>query len=399
MSGQGPLAYLSVSGVETANAARTLAYMRQGLADTMQGHWVIGVGDLCGVLYRLNGGDCVTPDVFVSPQADPAPWYDANEPGSATFLGVVLLDMDGFDSTLTRVVTNRIQGLGGASFSGQRRNPRTWKFQAALVSADDAGAEYGLRWLTSALKTSECDSCATGDLTVFLACPPEDCADETLGMWTSYDVVLDSGPFETEKWAPKPASLQGVLGGCRDFVVVEWTMTAGNPFLYKPAEVCLEAEILGVETKCSDICDFLFGDPGEPHCCHVNPPAIGTVAPIFTFDSQEGMNSILLQAFSQCPSTTEGTPELQMEISGVPTLGTVIVDCARRKITIIEPDPDTGDLVVSDGQHLLVIGDTGIQWLESRDCDDIYCFCARTAHPCSQGGDTTVQIETQYREG
>lgn len=402
MSSQGPLPYLALDGgtVEVANAARTLAYLRAGLANTMQGHWVIGEGDLCGVLYRLNGGNCAIPDVFVSPTADPAPWYDASEPGSATFLGVVLLDLNGYDSTITRVVSPRIQGLGGATFSGQRRNPRTWTFRAALVSADDAGAEYGLRWLTSVLETTSCSTCATGDLTVRLACPPADCSDETLGEWTSYDAVLTDGPHEVEKWSPRPSDMGDVLAGCRDFVTVEWTMVAGNPFLYKAAEVCLEAEILGVDTECNNICDFLFGNSGEAHCCEVTPPARGTLGAIFTLTSVSGMGGVDLGAYETCPGTSDLAPTLSMTLSGVPANSTVIVNCAQHTIAVVTTDPDTGDLVAVDGTYLLEIDpNSGIEWIEARDCDTITCFCARTSHPCSQGGDTLIEISTQLREG
>lgn len=403
MSTQGPLPYLSLDGgtVEAANAARTLSYMRAGLADTMQGHWVLGEGDLCGVLYRLNGGNCAFPDVFVSPAADPAPWYDAAEPGAATFLGVVLLDLNGYDSTITRVVSPRIQGLGGATFSGQRRKPREWTFRAALVSADDAGAEYGLRWLTSILETSACEGCNTGDLTVRLVCPPADCTDDTLGEWTSYEVVLTDGPREVEKWSPRPSNMSDVLAGCRDFVTVEWTMVAGNPFLYKAPAECLPSELIGVFSECTDICDFLFGDPGDAHCCAVTPPARGVLGAIFTLTSVSGMGPVILGAYDVCPvGTDDGDPTLSMTVSSVPANSTLVVDCSQRTVLVTSPDPVTGDPVTSDATNLIDIDpDVGIEWVEVRDCDTTACLCARTAHPCSQGGDTTIQISTQLREG
>lgn len=395
MSSQGPLPVLHYCGVEIANAARTVEYLKGGLANTMQGHWDVDGGGLCGVLYRMNGGTCFVPEVFINPSVDPAPWHDATEPGSAEFLGLVLLDITGYDSTLTRVVTPRIQGLGGASFSGQRRGPRVWKFRAAMVSGSDAGAEYGLRWLTSALETSGCSTCATCELTVRLSCPPDDCSDDTVGEWVSYDAALSEGPFEVEKWAPSVSSMEDTMAGCRDLVIVEWVMTAGNPFLYKPVEACLAPETLGVDTVCTDICDFLFGDPGDPHCCPVEPPTSGTVGAIFTFTAVADTGPILLQAYTQCPASDEYDPVLEMEITGVAAGATVVVDCARHRITqtIAGVEEDAEGLIdLSEGRTL--------QWIEARDCDqDVFCFCARTAHPCSQGGTTTVQIDTQLREG
>jgi hypothetical protein len=114
VSSQGPLPYLEWCGVEVANVARTLSYLRRGLGNTMQGHWILGGGEVCGVLYRLNGGDCLLPDVFVSPTADPAPWYDPDEPGAATFLGVILTDITGYDSP------SRVRTTSGSEASAAR---------------------------------------------------------------------------------------------------------------------------------------------------------------------------------------------------------------------------------------------------------------------------------------
>jgi hypothetical protein len=388
----GPLPYLNVGGVEVSNAARTLEYLSAGLGSAK---WNTSGCTSCSVLSRLDSDDC-TPTTFVSPVADPAPWYDAAQPGASSFLGVVLLDFTGYDSTVTREITPKIQGLGGAAFSGQRRNPRTWKFRAALVSADDTGAEFGLRWLTKTLQASACDTCPTSNLTVRLVCPPEDCSDDTLGEWISYDVALTEGPMEVEKWSPGGG--QDALYGCRDFVIVEWTMVAGNPFLYKRPEVCLPAEIIGENAECDDICDFLFGSPGEAHCCSVTPPTRGTLGAIFTLQSVSGMNSVLLGAYATCPTGSEDNPVWEIELSGVPAGGTVVVDSARHTVTVTQPDGE-GGLMTSDAQSLLVLEDRPLEWIEARSCDDITCFCARTAHPCSQGGDTLVSISTQLREG
>lgn len=392
MSHQGPLPYLLVSDVEIANAARTFEYARAGLG--MNGRWAFGTGNLCGVLYRIETVGCV-PATFVSPAADPAPWFDPNDVASEEFLGLIMLGLRGYDSTITRVVTPRIQGLGGASFSGQRRNPREWKFRAAMLSASDAGADYGLRWLTAALESSFCDSCGDGYLAVRLVCPDDDCSNDSEGLRFSYDVVLTEGPLEVEQWSPRPSSFEDTMAGCRDVVIVEWTMVAGNPFLYHAIEDCTDATIIGATVTCFDICDFLFGPPGDAVVCEVTSPLRGVLAPIYTFESVSGMNGILLGAYETCPlGSDEGDPIFEMAISGIPANSTVIVDCARREIIV-----DKGG-VLSDGSYLIDLSDDRpLQWPQAADCDAVTCFTARTAHPCSQGGDTTVKIQTQLREG
>lgn len=417
MAQQGPLGFMAFCGREVANAARTISYMRAGLANTQQGHWELGSGDVCSVLYRLNGGTCLSPDVFVSPAADPAPWYDASEPGSATFLGFVLLDLDGFDSTLTRTITDRLGGLGGNVFGGQRRKGRTWKFSGALISADDAGAEFGLRWLTAALQAAACDTCASCDLTVRLVCPPDDCSDDTLGEWTSYEVALTDGPNETAKFSPGTASMAGILAGCRDLVLVDFTMTAGNPFLYKREVACLAPTIIAPGAPdCVDVlaipggfypagvepagdAPFTTGAAGTPICCAVTPPARGTLGAVFTFQSVSGMGNVLLQAYEYCPGTGAETPTLQMELSGIPANSTVVVDCALRQISVADT-ATSASTPAYDGQYLLELqAGSALQWIEVRDCDTITCFCVSTVDPCSGGADTTVSISTQLREG
>jgi hypothetical protein len=398
VSQPGPLPYLRFCDLEIANAARTIEYLRRGLGNTMQGHWELGGGELCSILYRTDGlaAGCGEAS-FVSPSADPAPWYDADEPGSSTFLGVVLLDLDGYDSTITRGVTQRINSLGGGVFTGQHRTPRTWKFRAALISADDAGAEYGLRWLTAVLQASACDTCSTCDLAVRLVCPPGDCSDDNRGKWISYDVALVEGPKEVQPRSP--GSPIDTLAGCRDLVVVEWTMVAGNPFLYKPAQTA-DYFTFTQDAECTDICDFLFGS-STPECVAVDAPVRGAVGSIFTLETVDGFGSVVMEGYIDCGSSLNptGTADLQITLTEVPAASTVIVDSAQHKITVETVDPVTSEVETGDGTYLVSLAaNKAIEWLEVRDCDDIACFCIRAASPCAPGT-LDVTIETQIREG
>lgn len=399
MSQSGPLPFLLVSGMEVSNAARTLSYLRRGLGRA--GVWEIGPGDVCSVLYRDPATSSCVPRVFTSPSIDPAPWYDPSEPGSSSFLGFHLLDIDGYDGVAYRATTNRLSGLGGATFSRQHRHPRTWKFRGALISRDDDGAEFGLRWLEDVLQASDCADCALGSLTVRLACPPDDCSNDLLGMWTSHEVALTDGPTIVDKGALYPSDMQDVLGGCQDFVVVEFTLTAGNPFLYKPPVLCLQTT-LSQNLVCSDICSFLFGSPGSAVCCVVQPPTRGVLGSIITMQSVGGMGDMVLQAYEGCPgasgsgsgSGSGSTLVAQIEISGVPANSTVIVDSSLHSITLIDANGNA-----SDASGLVVLAENqGIQWLEVRDCDAINCICVSASSPCASGS-VNVTVQTQEREG
>lgn len=397
MGQQGPLPYLNFCGTEVSNGARVVGYLRRGLGGD---GWELGPGNPCGVLYRLDGASCASPHAFVSPQADPAPWYDAAEPGSRTFLGFHLLDVKGYDSTIERGISQRVNALGGGVFGGQTRTPRTWKFRAAMISADDAGAEYGLRWLTQALQASECDSCSTCELTVRLACPPENCSNDQLGEWISYDAALVDGPHEVDSRGPGvPAEMQDALGGCREFVLVEWTMVAANPFLYKRPQT-VSYYTLTQATACVDICSFLFG-ANAPQCFSVSPPERGVLGTIVTLTSDDGFGSVLLQGYSTCGSSLApvGEPDVQIQLSGVPAASTVVVDSAQHKIIVATINPDTGGVDVGDGTNLVQLAtNKAIEWLEVRNCDDISCFCVSAATPC-EPGTVEVTVQTQVREG
>lgn len=315
----GPLPYLAFCGVEVANGARTLEYLRAGLADRLVSQLQLSTSSPCGVLYRVNGGTCGVPDLYVSPAADPAPWYDPNEPGSATFLGVILTDVQGYGGMSERDVAQRLGGLGGGLFDSPRLMPREWTFRALLVSSDDAGAEYGFQWLKNVLAASACDECNGCEMVVRLACPPDDCSDDSFGKRTSYDAALTAGPTPTRVVS---APLE-VLGGCRDLVEVEWTIVAGNPWLYRDAVTCTVGAQLGeggsagdCETGASYGGGFYAGEmyaagasltadapPSPPVVCQVTAPGRGqVVAPIFVFRSQSGMGRVLLEAYENCPA-------------------------------------------------------------------------------------------------
>jgi hypothetical protein len=407
MATGGPLPFLNFCGLEIANSARTLEYLRAGLGNTTFGHWEVGNGQLCSVLYRQNGGTCAVPDKYKTPALDPAPWYDAKEPGSSQFLGLALLDIQGWDSTLYRATAPRLTAMGGGTFGGQHRNLRPWKFRGVLVSSGDVGAEYGLRWLTDVLQASACDTCSTCSMSVRLTCPPADCSDDTQGEWFSYEVALIDGPHEVEPWGPSRMRTDSdVLAGCRDYVTVEFTLAAGNPYLYKRPKACLSATMTQVST-CTDICDFLFGSPGQAVCCSVAPPVRGTLGSIYTLtpsgSSGASFGGVILEAYAQCPGSAGGSnpavAELSIELSAIPAYSTVVVDSAKHTITVATFDPVTGKTTVTDGQYLVVLPKgRSIQWLEVRDCDDITCFCIRTSSPCSSGT-LNILVQTQAREG
>jgi hypothetical protein len=105
------------------------------------------------------------------PSIDQAPWYDANRPASARFLGVMGLETSGFKSApAERAVTELIGD--GAALGAMRRPQREMVFNVVLLALDDEAMSYGYEWLAAALRGGDCaGSCGGDELCVMAACP------------------------------------------------------------------------------------------------------------------------------------------------------------------------------------------------------------------------------------
>jgi hypothetical protein len=136
-------------------------------------------------------------------------------------------------------------------------------------------------------------------------------------------------------------------------------MVAGNPFLYKRPSCASTPRSSASSSTCNDICDYLFGDPGTIHCCTVRRRERASSRRSSTFSSPSGMNTILLEAYTDCPDAT--APAL----SRPPDAGLrdpeparrVVVDCSRATITVYRADPSPATLVATDGSYLIELPD------------------------------------------
>lgn len=148
--------YLLFNSVEVINGNRTYSYINNGLGPT--GLAPGGLGSNCATI----GG------TYVSPSADPAPWYDSTKGESAAFLGFIPWTMQLVPSL------SRAQGpsgtggstVGRLAFAGQLLQVNGW-----LVSATPSGNEFGERWLLAALHTPVAAACDVATATILPACP------------------------------------------------------------------------------------------------------------------------------------------------------------------------------------------------------------------------------------
>ena len=218
--------YFALNGQEMANSSRLIAHMRPTVpaedgdtASMMECACEVSVpyDDSWTGLRAAIGDD---PYVIAN-----APWYDAARPESAEFAGVWVMDCSGFDSVpVQRDVADAICAGGVASRA--RDTARTLTFSALVVACTNAGARYGMNWLSCVLRQAN----ARGgvDLEFYKAHPEDTAASPESLRRALYGCVLTQ--------APTVVDLSGKGGGARhrqaSIFRVEWEMVATNPYLY-----------------------------------------------------------------------------------------------------------------------------------------------------------------------
>lgn len=199
---------------------------------------VQAVADPCLAAYRKPDGSITR---FISPETDPAPWYSPfmgddvlNNP-SAQFLGVIISEIEGLDSTADRAISQRAVGVGGGSFGPMRSKHRELRFKGTLYATSCRGMDFGMSWLTQTLRGRSCGDGGNGDLCtleVWTGCPDivSTGIDTQDGRWQFRDVGLISGP--TYSGGPFPGGRGNDSVSCyvRE---VEWVMASEQPYRYK----------------------------------------------------------------------------------------------------------------------------------------------------------------------
>ncbi|MBA9005912.1 hypothetical protein [Thermomonospora cellulosilytica] len=224
------LDWLCLGGTEIANAARTIAYARNGLKP----HTMTVRDCYCSDLPLILGdGEYRLP---VLDTHAPPPWLDHAVPESYEFAGLLVTGVEGLDAApVERPV---VQRLGDGAVAGRRRyGPRTIVVTGILLGSTCCGIDYGMRWLASALRGSMAcgpgGGCSGDDLR-YLSCCPEVCEDApafttvedcAAPHWrTLRDVTLIDGP--------KVTGAVGASCGCCQSCPpkqVEFTLLAGRP--------------------------------------------------------------------------------------------------------------------------------------------------------------------------
>lgn len=260
---------MSIGGQELWNVLRTQAYLENvGSPFTTGASWCS-----CETLTAAMLDDS---DGYSTPTLDPAPWYDADLPDSAGFLGFLPLTVSALeDNTRARNVTNAVGG--GGIFGPSRQLPRTITVTGLLVGDSCCSVEYGLHYLSEALAGCTGDTCDGDCVEMFNCCPDaattraEFLADHRR---TFRRTALVSGPTVTDRVGSGGSCAKGTCGANGDIIQVEFVLVAASPQPWTDVIPLLDVTLpIGGTGGCIEWClshvvsdDDIPCDPGE--CAH-----------------------------------------------------------------------------------------------------------------------------------
>lgn len=218
--------YFALDGVEIANSSRVVAHLTRAapVADTPAPTCVcddlrVGYDDTwTGLPAALGDGPY---DVTT------APWYSPALPQSAEFLGVWVMDVQGLDSVFIR--QEILEAMCGGGAPGPARNlAREVTFSVLIVACTNAGARFGLGWLSCQLRMA---LRGTVEMQFYGAHPEDTAATPASLVRRAPQVVLTQNVAVTE--------LGGKGGAARhrqaSMFRAEFKLTALNPYIYGPA--------------------------------------------------------------------------------------------------------------------------------------------------------------------
>lgn len=157
-----------------------------------------------------------------------APWYTTELPESWEFGGVWVMKVDGFGPTPVERPVRELLGTGGVAGPSRDRSRRL-RFEALLIACTNAGAEYGLDWLTCLLRDSTDN---VSSVIRYLSSSPSYSGVDPYSLARElHGVVLTQAPTIDEEI---------IVGDHRrgqqgNLYKVSWEMAALNPYAYFPA--------------------------------------------------------------------------------------------------------------------------------------------------------------------
>lgn len=225
-------------------------------------------------------------------------WYDPDQPESIDFAGLLVTSVTGLNPGEFGRPVIETAGIGAIIGQGRQSAPVV-TVTGLLMAATCCAMEYGLRWLSGALRQPCAPGapCAGSDL-LFLSCAPE-FPDEDCGP-VDYEALL-APYYRTLKNAALisgPTISQIVPRGCPTcyecgIYEVTFTLAAGDPCMYRdPIPLIEDAEfdctdpsddcivwVTNPADGCDDedLCDSETNCATDPNCFDTPPPTMPSI--------------------------------------------------------------------------------------------------------------------------
>lgn len=254
--------FIALDGREIVNSHRAAAYARAA--------GVTGVGECaaCETLIVAAGA------VYQTPLLDVAkpPWWNASNPDSAYFLGVMGMEVENADNSMRSLRVEQRAGIG-ANISSMTYTARTMTVRAVAIGANDCALGYGLEWLRSL--DGEVD-CTLGTVRMYECCPhiaQADCDDPTC---VDACVAKRAREFRSARISSGPTILRRQEFYARGaFAEIEFVITAGDPYIYTVTPPTIPLVLDSHETEDAPVSDVPVAVDGFAI------PTLGTVPPSF----------------------------------------------------------------------------------------------------------------------
>jgi hypothetical protein len=339
--------WLMYDNVEVANGNRTLAYIRNA-----------GIGSLAAS--PAEACDCsALGSGFVSPAADPAPWYVAGQPASAAFLGCYFDNLElapSFQRSAAQLATGG-QILGRLTSKGA-----ALQVSGALYAANEAGMAYGQAWLARVLGCAP--QCGLATTCLLPSCPD---------LGGGYRRLVRSGVTD----GPTFASIQDIPRSLARTVTFQIGSNSGYWFS-DPVTLLDEALPAGSAVCALATTEEWIGDATTRITIVAGGSADVTGVAISAAHANTG---------DPCPSPF--TPYVSLAIPTIPTGSKLVIDGMTRTIQVLQES--TG--IVQGGLGVLG-GSQPLRWIDLATCDR-QCICVEAA---AVNSNTTITIEQIDRE-
>lgn len=334
---------------------------------------------------------------FTNPGADNAPWVDPAQPASYGFLGVILYDLENYDSTETRSLDQAASGRGGI-LGPQMMAPRHLTAKGWAIAQNCEAMEYGRRWLADALAGELCPGCDALEVDLLPLCSSSDAS----GVRRLYDAGLEELTFDTSD-----------VNSCCYVTPLAFTLAVADPFIYTLPETVIAGQQLAPLAADDPPIAFeswLFSNPDEI-CVELADEGLGTDAAIVTLTGGDtGITGGLVYRSQghypqasmfpgECVYPADGTP--QWDISQCPFVFSITLDpgevfTVNSSRRIVEWQLADGTLLNGAPKLALAPGQT-IQWLDTCDGEDAE-VCVRATANCTCDTTAAVVVATQHSE-